>query len=137
MFVAALLQSEDSSIIKTERKFLKKVLQCIQEDDILSEWINLVNVDDDYSQSILDKNASGVSVDHLPAFAIRDDSSVISSRTGQSNDFEEFEKSCPKIYDIFQANKVFEKVYDAHYQLLRKQNKKCRVYKPPTVSLPR
>ena len=125
MFVVALLQPGDSPVIKSERKLLKKIIQCIQDDEILKQWIHLVCVDNHFAKSLLANNTSGVSVHHLPSFAIR---------SSTEEDESSFENSCPKIYDLYKVNKVFSKVYQAHYYLLQKQGKKYKKCHPPTIS---
>lgn len=121
MFVICLLTSECNPGCPSEQNLLSRIICTIQGDSILRQWIHIIPVDNPYTRSILSQNVSGVCVSHTPAFAIRHD---------------RYNNSCkPKIYDIFQVNFIFQKVYRAHYRLLEQQKKSVIEMTAPTLDL--
>jgi len=116
VFVAALLYSNAKLDNKFEQDLLTCVLSIIRRDEILSQTLHTVCIDNKYSRDILRYNKTETKVYCWPVFALR--------YPGEEK---------PIIYSLSSANKVFEEVYDAYKKFRLCQGRTVPSAKPPDI----
>jgi len=118
IFVAALLYSNARLKNKFEQNLLTCILGIIRKDDILSQTLHTICIDNGYCRDILRYNKSKTRIYNWPIFVIR--------YPGQKR---------PIVYSISSANQVFENVYDAYKRFRLSQGRTVPDGSPPEVSI--
>src|SRR3989304_4447731 len=107
VFIVALLYSNARLKNKFEQDLLACVIRTIRKDDILSQSIHIICIDNNYSRDLLIYNKAGIKIYNWPVFAIK-------------------YPGCKKpiIYSISSANQVFEEVYDVYKRFRMTQKRR-------------
>lgn len=96
VFVAALLYSNGQLRNSSEQSLLNRVRETIKNDNILSQTIHPVSIDNQHARDMLRHNSSGINIANWPVFVLK--------YPGQT----------PHVYPLSSANEVFKKTYESY-----------------------